>query len=127
MSDSSESWPGTARISSHHLLSHTNFTAHNRCELRRHLQYFLPHPSLDNNSRIGGTVVGADHPTWALATGGYAQLSHTTLREQFHSAFSHPPLTKIPLDLDLIRPSSDPIRPTTPWNSPCTAQGLIPS
>jgi len=62
----------------------------------------------EHDPRIGATVISAHHPTWALTTDGYAQLSHVTLREQFPSAFSHLPVTNAPLDLDLLRPYSDP-------------------
>ncbi|KAK5654223.1 hypothetical protein OQA88_7398 [Cercophora sp. LCS_1] len=62
----------------------------------------------DQDPRIDATAAGAERPTWALATNGYAQLSHVTLRAQFPIPFSHLPLTKVPPDLDLIRPPSDP-------------------
>ncbi|KAK0639679.1 heterokaryon incompatibility protein-domain-containing protein [Cercophora newfieldiana] len=61
----------------------------------------------DADTRVSAPVMSG-HPTWALATDGYAQWSPMTLREQFPSAFAHIALlNETTPDLGLIRPSLD--------------------
>ena len=65
----------------------------------------------DDDARLGHKTSDSStgrQPTWALATEGYAQWTHMTLREQFPSLLIGPSITtnNNSPDLDLIRPSS---------------------